>query len=86
MNKKTCVLLAVFFFFVKPKKNDRYIDQIRGLMDGDESGPGPGDLDVYERAVSFLSGNVEPTSDLDDVSLAYVQIPHLAMEGEYFLP
>lgn len=54
-------------------------------MDGDDSCPGPGDLDVYERAVSFLSGNVEPTSSgLDDVSLAYVQIPHLAMEeGEY---
>ena len=66
----------------------RYIDQILGLMDDDESGsgPGPGDLEVYERAVSFLSGNVEPTSDLDDVSLAYVQIPHLemmeVMEGE----
>ena len=69
----------VFFFF-------RYIDQIGGLMDGDELGPGPGDLDMYERAVSFLSGNVEPTSDLDDVSLAYVQIPQLAMESEYFLP
>jgi len=55
-------------------------------MDGDESGPGPGDLDVYEGGVSFLSGNVEPTSNLDDVSLAYVEIPHLAMEGEYFLP
>ena len=63
-----------------------YIDQIWGLMDSEESGPGPGDLDVYERVVSFLSGNVEPTSDLDDVSLAHVQIPHLAMEGKYFLP
>ena len=33
----------------------------------------------------FLSGNVEPTRDLDDVSLAYVQIPHLEMTegGEY---
>jgi hypothetical protein len=54
-------------------------------MDDDKSGsgPDPGDLEVYERAVSFLSGNVEPTSDLDDVSLAYVQIPHLEMmEGE----
>jgi hypothetical protein len=63
----------------------RYIDQILGFMDDDESGsgPGPGDLEVYERVVSFLSGNVEPTSDLDDVSLAYVQIPHLEMmEGE----
>jgi hypothetical protein len=66
----------------------RYIDQILGLMDDDESGsgPGPGDLEMYERAVSFLSGNVEPTSDLDDVSLAYVQMPHLEMmeimEGE----
>ncbi len=63
----------------------RYIDQILGLMDDDESGsgPGPGDLEVYEKVVSFLSGNVEPTSDLDDVSLAYVQIPHLEMtEGE----
>jgi hypothetical protein len=40
---------------------------------------------MYERAVSFLSGNVEPTSDLDDVSLAYVQIPQLEMMegGEY---
>jgi len=59
----------------------RYIDQILGLMDDDESvsGPGPGDLQMYEKAVSFLSGNVEPTSDLDDVSLAYVQIPHLSM-------
>ena len=65
----------------------RYIDQILGLLEDDESGsgPGPGDLEVYERAVSFLSGNVEPTSDLDDVSLAYVQIPHLEMmEGEQF--
>jgi hypothetical protein len=63
----------------------RYIDQILGLMDDDESGSGPGtgDLEVYEKVVSFLSGNVEPTSDLDDVSLAYVQIPHLEMtEGE----
>jgi hypothetical protein len=63
----------------------RYIDQILGLMDDDESnsGPGPGDLEVYEKVVSFLSGNVEPTSDLDDVSLAYVQIPHLEMmEGD----
>lgn len=64
----------------------RYIDQILGLLDDDDesgSGPGSGDLEVYERAVSFLSGNVEPTSDLDDVSLAYVQIPHLEMmEGE----
>jgi hypothetical protein len=77
-----CVLRACVFFFI------RYIDQILCLMDDDESGsgPGPGDLEVYERAVSFLSGNVEPTSDLDDVSLAYVQIPHLemmeVMEGE----
>ena len=71
--------MRVFFF--------RYIDQILGLLDDDDesgSGPGTGDLEVYENAVSFLSGNVEPTSDLDDVSLAYVQIPHLVMmEGEY---
>jgi len=79
-------LLAPFVSEEEEGEYERYIDQIRGLMDGDESGPGPGDFDVYERAVSFLSGNVEPTSDLDDVSLAYVQIPHLAMEGEYFLP
>ena len=78
----SCVRACVHscFFF-------RYIDQILGLLDDDDesgSGPGPGDLEVYERAVSFLSGNVEPTSDLDDVSLAYVQIPHLEMmEGEY---
>lgn len=56
-------------------------------MEDDESGPGPGDLDVYEKAVSFLSGNVEPepVSDLDDdVLLAYLQIPVLAMvEGEH---
>jgi hypothetical protein len=72
--------ICVFFYLF------RYIDQVLGLMVDDESGsgPGPGDLEVYERAVSFLSGNVEPTSDLDDVSLAYVQIPHLEMmEGEY---
>ena len=55
-------------------------------MDDDESGPGPGDLDVYEMVVSFLSGNVEPTSDLDDISLAYVQIPLLVMEDEYVPP
>jgi hypothetical protein len=66
----------------------RYIDQILGLLNDDDesgSGPGQGDLEVYERAVSFLSGDVEPTSDLDDVSLAYVQIPHLEMMegGEY---
>lgn len=85
-----------FFFFRPPSPQHilthvsfalifRYIDQILGFMDDDESGsgPGPGDLEVYERVVSFLSGNVEPTSDLDDVSLAYVQIPHLEMmEGE----
>jgi hypothetical protein len=62
----------------------RYIDQILGLLDDDDesgSGPGSGDLEVYERAVSFLSGNVEPTSDLDDVSIAYLQIPHQEMEG-----
>jgi hypothetical protein len=76
-----CVRVRACVFF-------RYIDQILGLMDDDESGsgPGPGDLEMYERAVSFLSGNVEPTSDLDDVSLAYVQMPHLEMmeimEGE----
>ena len=76
-----CMHLCVLLFF-------RYIDQILGLLDDDDesgSGPGPGDLEVYEKAVSFLSGNVEPTSDLDDVSLAYVQIPHLEMmevEGE----
>ena len=56
-------------------------------MEDDESGPGPGDLDVYEKAVSFLSGNVEPepASELDeDVWLAYLQTPVLAMmEGEY---
>ena len=87
MTKKNTRPALLFFKYIQKIKNySRYIDQIRGLMDGDESGPGPGDLDVYERAVSFLSGNVEPTSDLDDVSLAYVQIPHLAMEGEYFLP
>jgi hypothetical protein len=61
----------------------RYIDQTQGLMDDDESGPGLGDLEVYEKVVSFLSGNVEPSSYLDDISLAYVQIPLLAMEGEY---
>jgi hypothetical protein len=74
---RACVCVVFFI---------RYIDQILGLMVDDESGsgPGPGDLEVYERAVSFLSGNVEPTSDLDDVSLAYVQIPHMEMmeEGE----
>ena len=56
-------------------------------MEDDESGPGPGDLDVYEKAVSFLSGNVEPepASELDDdVLLAYLQTPVLAaMEGEH---
>ena len=83
MTKKTRLLLS---FFVKKVYYYMYIDQIWGLMDGEESGPGPGDLDVYERVVSFLSGNMEPTSDLDDVSLAHVQIPHLAMEGKYFLP
>jgi hypothetical protein len=36
-----------------------------------------GEGDICHR--SFLSGNVEPTRDLDDVSLAYVQIPHLEM-------
>jgi hypothetical protein len=55
-------------------------------MDDDESGPGPGDLDVYEKVISFLSGNVEPTSYLDDISLAYVQIPLLVMEDEYVPP
>ena len=65
---------------------DRYIDQTQGLMDDDESGPGPGDLDVYEKVISFLSGNVEPTSYLDDISLAYVQIPLLVMEDEYVPP
>jgi len=80
--------LAPFVSEEEEGEYQRYIDQILGLMDDDESGsgPGPGDLEVYERAVSFLSGNVEPTSDLDDVSLAYVQIPHLEMmenmEGE----
>ncbi len=92
----SCHVTQINFFFPLPlprnntrvtfcKTSFRYIDQILGLMDDDESGsgPGPGDLEVYERAVSFLSGNVEPTSDLDDVSLAYVQIPHLEMmEGE----
>lgn len=74
--------LAPFVSEEEEGEYQRYIDQILGLMGDDESGsgPGPGDLEVYERAVSFLSGNVEPTSDLDDVSLAYVQIPHLEME------
>lgn len=56
-------------------------------MEDDESGPGPGDLDVYEKAVSFLSGNVEPepASELDDdVLLAYLQTPVLVtLEGEH---
>ena len=56
-------------------------------MEDDESGPGPGDLDVYEKAVSFLSGNVEPepaSEHDDDVLLAYLQTPVLAaMEGEH---
>jgi hypothetical protein len=73
-----CVRACVRFYYYY----QRYIDQILGLLDDDDesgSGPGAGDLEVYERAVSFLSGDVEPTSDLDDVSLAYVQIPHLEM-------
>ena len=65
----------------------RYIDQTQGLMEDDESGPGPGDLDVYEKAICFLSGNVEPepASELDDeVLLAYLQTPVLVtMESEH---
>jgi hypothetical protein len=97
MHPISCYSIFFFLFSSPPRvtfclracvRIFRYIDQILGLMDGDESGsgPGPGDLEVYERAVSFLSGNVEPASDLDDVSLAYLQIPHLEMmeimEGE----
>lgn len=56
-------------------------------MEDDESGPGPGDLDVYEKAICFLSGNVEPepASQLDDeVLLAYLQTPVLVtMESEH---
>ncbi|KAH8980934.1 polyphosphoinositide phosphatase [Lactarius hatsudake] len=78
--------LAPFVSEEEEGEYQRYIDQTQGLMEDDESGPGPGDLDVYEKAVSFLSGNVEPepASELDDdVLLAYLQTPVLAMmEGE----
>ncbi len=58
-------------------------------MEDEESGPGPGDLDMYEKVVSFLAGNVEPEPASgydDDIFLVYVQIPVLALEGEHSIP
>ncbi|KAN0140820.1 SacI homology domain containing protein [Lactarius tabidus] len=79
--------LAPFVSEEEEGEYQRYIDQTQGLMEDDESGPGPGDLDLYEKAICFLSGNVEPepASELDDdVLLAYLQTPVLVtMESEH---
>jgi len=79
--------LAPFVSEEEEGEYQRYIDQTQGLMEDDESGPGPGDLDLYEKAICFLSGNVEPepACELDDeVLLAYLQTPVLVtMESEH---